>query len=1596
MANEVRSVTLPNGHTYTSVPDSVSDAEAWDIWQSENNENEEPSYQSGSAPVITSTTEEIDEVPRSLTGPTYEKDPDYLKNVKIDFGRIFADTKADLTRLGLYGATRLGKAAGMIDDETEKVLESPELAAAITERAAEPIARVINEDVRTLYDSETGRIFPMDTAPGTVAEIGTYMYGGVKIFKNLPDLLSKSKVWRNNFFKSTASGIGIDQLLTNPDYNVSNAVEEALGEEASREWNNYLFLAADKDDSESVKRLKLIGEGALVGALIDVIGGANTFRRYIRNKFNKTPQELTKEDKGTLLVEYLEEQKNVIKSSDDWRGDYLPSAQTSRDDILEDAAAIRNLQEDPELRFGETPQGEAQIKMQQSSGLNRLFRTVFTSRGFWTPRVFDAFNDSKYAQRATVNEAEVISRNLNNLLKNFNDQDPDVLSRVNRAFNEKLDNPSSPFLNQIENIAKNYDLPDELAAQVLEGRKFIDQLSDRLTSSSMVDEDLKRIIEENMGSYLRRSFRLFEDPNYRPSDEIKNDAINFISQRYMNEGRQADIARQAAELDVNSILDKGDTVGLDYISNVQKLNNNIFKGKEDVPLAIRKLMGEIENVDESFLITAQKMTKFYEDSRFYDNLLRLGEGKYIFKVARTPQSDALPGTEAVPSTEPRFTVTEDGDEIVFDTDIYNTRIAGTGSQLDFAKNGQYEYYTTPEIAGALKQEQGTLSFNIKGSMLGNFIDGTARNFLSLKGFSQKNKTVYSITTQSRNVLGGFQFGPANGINPFGQEAVQTFKTLTNQSSQSNEALNELYQKYQRLGIINTNATINEFRALLNSGMDADQNILVSLTNKLKGYGFLKRKTKAITDVSDKWVFNPAESAYLGVDDFFKVINYNSELATLKRAHPTTDIKILEAEASRKIRATIPNYDFVPPGIKVLRYMPFGSFVSFPAEIVRTSANIYREAFKEMASGNAELQIRGAQRFAGRTATAGAWYGLQQGLSAAYGFTNEQLEAIQTADEKPWSTVSPRLPLMMDDKIYTIDTQFLNAYETTNAPFELLYEEVKNGSLKGDSLDKAIVDAGFKALGDIMSPYVDQPIFTQAITDVAYALYSDDGRTPSGKELFNPATPTMDKFQNGTYHILESFVPTAAFSMADILNSDAMLEKPNASTGKVRPTNLELAATFLGIRVTELDPEISFGYRVSEFNGKNNALTRPQINYENSPEEIVEQYINTEKQRYRNTQEFYRQFLATRELIGLPKTVQVLFDRGVTQDEISSLISGKYFNPRQPLTDANLVNVFEKTPFDKDSELNSVGKLSTALINEYTKMLNTNLYFDTEEEIGDPKPKEDEFMQFNLAKGGEVYNVPQAPVEPDERIDKMTGLPYNEQAGEAFIDQEERGIKIDFNKGGKVLRSLQRTRKAEGGGFFGMLDKAVKKGAKILGFDDDRQIQISADATDLTKQIAPDKEVTWTHQGKPITTDELRNLKTNRDKISLSGDEETFDAVNHALFGYESAESPVAAFAGQAKEVYQGAKQVVKGQEWRTELKDMWNNSWGIKQREQGLSRPEFDMALAQAIMNTNNKLKRGETLRMGEDVVLNALDLAQREQRNTGGKVLNSLHKNCK
>ena len=81
-----------------------------------------------------------------------------------------------------------------------------------------------------------------------------------------------------------------------------------------------------------------------------------------------------------------------------------------------------------------------------------------------------------------------------------------------------------------------------------------------------------------------------------------------------------------------------------------------------------------------------------------------------------------------------------------------------------------------------------------------------------------------------------------------------------------------------------------------------------------------------------------------------------------------------------------------------------------------------------------------------------------------------------------------------------------------------------------------------------------------------------------------------------------------------------------------------------------------------------------------------------------------------------------------------------------------------------------------------------------------------YEPIGKAKGGEITNVPNAPEEPDERIDKMTGMPYDQQAGTAFVDEEDPlrrlgfvgGGEVDplrrlgFGQGSKVLNALRRT------------------------------------------------------------------------------------------------------------------------------------------------------------------------------------------------------------
>lgn len=110
-----------------------------------------------------------------------------------------------------------------------------------------------------------------------------------------------------------------------------------------------------------------------------------------------------------------------------------------------------------------------------------------------------------------------------------------------------------------------------------------------------------------------------------------------------------------------------------------------------------------------------------------------------------------------------------------------------------------------------------------------------------------------------------------------------------------------------------------------------------------------------------------------------------------------------------------------------------------------------------------------------------------------------------------------------------------------------------------------------------------------------------------------------------------------------------------------------------------------------------------------------------------------------------------------------------------------------------------GKGTKKNINKYFRELDKDMYETIAETLGVDLPEKQ--FKGSFSTGGEV-NIPNAPIEPDQRVDRMTGVPYDEQAGPAFQDEEDR---IGF-LGGGLLKTLQRRQRKVVGGKIAKLVK----------------------------------------------------------------------------------------------------------------------------------------------------------------------------------------------
>jgi hypothetical protein len=560
-----------------------------------------------------------------------------------------------------------------------------------------------------------------------------------------------------------------------------------------------------------------------------------------------------------------------------------------------------------------------------------------------------------------------------------------------------------------------------------------------------------------------------------------------------------------------------------------------------------------------------------------------------------------------------------------------------------------------EIADALEQ---TAAQTRSDSMIGKIYENL---ILYPKATSQLAKTVLSPVTHVRNFISAGAFATANGIIPTPtamREAYSALQTALPGTRQNNE----LYRRLLELGVVNKNVGLGDLNNLLKD---------ISFGETVNSDKFLRLMLRPLSKLKQV-----SEDFYTAEDDFWKITSWAMEKKRLGNAYAkagiTRTVNELEEEAADIIRNNIPNYDYVGDFIKGLRKLPFGNFVSFPAEILRTSTNIVKRGLDEITTqvknDKGEL-VRplagiGYQRLIGMATTSIAVpTAVAEAAKVLYDVADEELEALRRYVPL-WSKNSTLIPIRDKETgdLKYIDFSHANAYDILYKPIQTVINAVGEGRTDKDGIIDDFMKGLINASSEIGKPFVEESIWVSAITD----LFVRGGRSRDGVQVFNPEDTTGNKIKAAIGHLVEAQAP---FSYQQMKRLDLSVEPIDVlqkgkydKYGQTYELSDELLG-FTGFRPVKLNVERGLDFKVAEF--QKGVRESRQLFTRNvlrggpvTPEEIVDSYINANRALFGVKKDLYKDIKAAQTLGTSNQVISKAAER-VSRKEFESINLGVF-------------------------------------------------------------------------------------------------------------------------------------------------------------------------------------------------------------------------------------------------------------------------------------------------------------------------------------------------
>jgi hypothetical protein len=732
--------------------------------------------------------------------------------------------------------------------------------------------------------------------------------------------------------------------------------------------------------------------------------------------------------------------------------------------------------------------------------INTQLGRALRSKASMPDKVFKAYiRKNKYAEGKELlvkQGAKDLEQAIKNQTKGLDDAAKEVVrTDVNKVLQGQtpVGQLSQELTDVIKRLRRNIDIQSTNLKNIL-------NLSDR--------NKLGIAIDKNLNSYITKSYEFYTNPAWakklkkglRGNLDNINDADTIDRINDMRAYLQ-DINPTLTSSQIDGVLDKfidgvtQKTSGqYDTLSGIMGFSAGgkpikIFKQRKQLDDRLINFLGEVKDPYRNYIETMRNLNKGIAKAQYFKDIKKFADenlgqeiklGSLIPYIGIGKFKIDLPTASTKVLKESQIGLTQNiGDLVAKEMGA----LGGSGKAF-----GLNKYMTTDLFAKMI--DKGIDTFDTNMAVGGGFVNALKRTTQRAAGVTQAAETVFDHTAHMVNLYGMFQTLATNGHIFAGKEAAKAAKTIYQKAflKKDPEAL-KFFAKAKEKGVVDSSVNAEIVRRNLDV---FDENLAESgLKRGLRKAGRIPSEIYGLTD------------------DFGKLTALQVEIKSYQKALNLTDDEAFDY-AAEIVRNTMPSYTTAIPLVRAVAKTPlFGTYATFPAEILRSNFNILKYGLRDLkrgiATGNIDLAKIGLRRLSGAAATTlGIDYAFNRNNEDEYtgmGVTKESQKGINqlVSDWQKNTSKNYTSPIYEDSqgKIRTsfVDSGSLDANQYTKNIVKGVLGTVFAG---GDVSETELEDRFINATREIYSPFISEKFLFGAVLNM-YRGRDENGREISNKE-----------------------------------------------------------------------------------------------------------------------------------------------------------------------------------------------------------------------------------------------------------------------------------------------------------------------------------------------------------------------------------------------------------------------------------------------------------------------------------------------------------------